>query len=481
LPCRRRSATRRGRKVPLSFVVRPSEEQVRALAPDDASLNAGRVLATLAPWSDLGHNGRAVWGACRGRAKAPYRVAVDADGPAYRCPCPSRKFPCKHALGLLLLWARRPTEVVEAAPPGDVAAWLAARTAKAGGANRGDHDTIADTATATVTDAPAEAGDPASGRRAVVDPQAAAARAARRTDRIVAGMAELDRWLGDLIRAGFGQVQTRPYSFWDAMAARLVDAQAPAAANQVRRLAAVVRSGDDWPSRMLAHVARLHLLAAGWARLDRLTEAQRADLRTAAGWPWPSEQVLAGPRESDRWYVLARSATEEERITALRTWLLGLDSGRLALVLNFARPGITPTWELWPGNVIDGDVCRFPGTAQLRVLVAERRGEPQAADGPPPAWPDLGRVADARGRALAGDPWTDRWPVSVAGVVPDRQGEKWVISDRDGRHLELAADETVGWQLLAASGGRPVVLFGEWIAGRVVPLGCWADGRMVVL
>ena len=31
---------------------------------------------------------------------------IDSTGPAYKCSCPSRKFPCKHALGLLFLIVR---------------------------------------------------------------------------------------------------------------------------------------------------------------------------------------------------------------------------------------------------------------------------------------------------------------------------------------------------------------------------------------
>lgn len=45
-------------------------------------------------------------------------------------------------------------------------------------------------------------------------------------------------------------------------------------------------------------MAKLHLLAVGWSRYERLPEPVRADLRTAAGWPWPSDVVLLGPK---RW------------------------------------------------------------------------------------------------------------------------------------------------------------------------------------
>ncbi len=122
-------------------------------------------------------------------------------------------------------------------------------------------------------------------------------------------MAELDRWLKDLVRSGLANVHARPNSFWDAMAARLVDAQAPRGhpGPSPRRGCPQRRR---WPGKLLAHIARLHLLAAGWSRLDWLSEAQRANLRTAAGGPRSSEHVLAGERESDRWLQDASSVVD---------------------------------------------------------------------------------------------------------------------------------------------------------------------------
>ena len=74
-------------------------------APDAASLAAGRKLAVPGPWRETGCNDVLVWGQCQGSGKTPYQVSVDLTGPAYRCSCSSRKFPCKHALALLMLWS----------------------------------------------------------------------------------------------------------------------------------------------------------------------------------------------------------------------------------------------------------------------------------------------------------------------------------------------------------------------------------------
>jgi len=41
------------------------------------SVKAARSLATPRPWSILGRDDRAIWGACQGSAKDPYLTQVD--------------------------------------------------------------------------------------------------------------------------------------------------------------------------------------------------------------------------------------------------------------------------------------------------------------------------------------------------------------------------------------------------------------------
>src|SRR3954469_1069575 len=132
-------------------------EDVESLAPDAASITAARKLARPAPWSELGHDERSVWGLCKGSGAKPYQVQVDQQGPAYKCSCPSRKFPCKHALALLLLLAGE--HVPEAAPPAWVGEGIESRVSRP----------------------KREPGAPPA------DPEAAARRAAAREERVAAG------------------------------------------------------------------------------------------------------------------------------------------------------------------------------------------------------------------------------------------------------------------------------------------------------
>src|SRR5687768_12992448 len=84
-----------------------SPEQIIALAPDAASAKAGRGLATAGKWQNVGQDERALWGECQGSGAKPYQTVIDLNEPAFKCSCPSRKFPCKHALGLFLLIANQ--------------------------------------------------------------------------------------------------------------------------------------------------------------------------------------------------------------------------------------------------------------------------------------------------------------------------------------------------------------------------------------
>uniref|UniRef100_UPI000594E1BB SWIM zinc finger family protein n=1 Tax=Nocardia niigatensis TaxID=209249 RepID=UPI000594E1BB len=99
-------------------------DHIGSLAPDTTSLTAASKLR--GKWSGTGLRDTALWGLCQGSGSRPYQTIVDLSGPAYKCTCPSRKFPCKHALSLLLSWSAG--DVPAADTIADFAAdWLDAR------------------------------------------------------------------------------------------------------------------------------------------------------------------------------------------------------------------------------------------------------------------------------------------------------------------------------------------------------------------
>ncbi|MFE7189128.1 SWIM zinc finger family protein [Kitasatospora sp. NPDC057541] len=433
-----------------------STEHILSLAPDAASQKAAGKLSAPAPWSAAGTDGAAVWGECRGSGSTPYRTVVELATPAYQCSCPSRKFPCKHALGLLLLWSGSPASVPDGAEPVDWAAeWLKGRQERA-------------EQRAVRAEAPA---DPAAARR----------RAEKRSARVAAGAAELRLRLADRVRHGLADQSTA--GPWEDVAARMVDAQAPGLATRVRELDAVPQQG------LLAEYAMLHLLATAATRLDELPAPLAATVRARVGYTTETAELLAGPTVRDRWQVLGSRISPmdgggDERLTTRRLWLRGAKTGRPALLIAFGRPGQAPELALPTGQVVEAELAYHPGARPLRAVLGTRYGAPAAApDGPPPGLAVAEAVA-GYGTAVADDPWLDAWPTVLTEVVPVLSEEGWHLTD--GRHTvpvhRAAVPETALWRLTAVSTGRPLTVFGEYGHRGFAPVTAWGrDGRPIGL
>ncbi|UAK34962.1 SWIM zinc finger family protein [Nocardia asteroides] len=426
-----------------------TEDQVTALAPDANSLSAARKL--MGRWHECGHHGTALWGRCQGSGATPYQTIVDLSGPAYRCSCPSRKFPCKHALSLLLRWAAG--EVAAVAETADYAAsWIGGRAARA----------------AASTD-----------RARTANP----ATAEQRRLRVTAGLEELDVWLRDQVRTGLAQAD-RSYRAFEAVAARMVDAQAPGIAATLRRLPAAVATRTDWPDVVLREYARMHLLVAAHRQLDAVPHALGASIRTHVGYPTPAETVRAEPPVRDRWMVFGSQITEEERLYTRRTWLYGRETGRWALVVDhsFGSPGF-PADVPALGRLADAQLHFYPGAAPLRALW----GEQHSASEPFTTLPeDAGRPATitaalaAHACALGADPWLRSWPMLLVDVVASRTEQGWYVTESDGTALPIRPGEQP-WTLLAVSGGHPVTVVGEWSADGLTPISVFTAGEVIDL
>jgi hypothetical protein len=501
-----------------------TEQRVEQVASDPRALQAAQGAARPARWRALGRAEQLAWGEFRGSASRPYQVRVDLSDGSCGCDCPSRKQPCKHGLGLLLLHARGALPL--AAAPAFAEEWAEQRARRAQGR----------------AERAADGGKP--------DLQAKARRGQRREQRVAAGIEQLEAWTSDLVRQGLATARSQPSAFWAQMAARLVDAQAPGLARRVRALELAAVSGGDWQSRLLAGLARLQLLIDAYRNLAALPEALASEVRSQIGWTQDRDALRERAGVRDTWHVLGVRVYEDESLSSQRIWLRGEQSGRFALLLEFAAGEQPFASDLQIDQRVDAELVYYDAVPPLRA--AERqRFVPEGAEqsrrhSPPPvaeseprsaassverAWscrpvdaaagPALGgligdgpaaraehavsmpAVCDAVARSsqplegagdaaplrpeprsggatrlpagsgiarmqadhatrLAESPWLTRWPVLLGPVRAVLRGERLLLEDAERRCVPVRPGFRQVWPLIALAGADTLQFFGEW-------------------
>ncbi|PIE99586.1 MAG: hypothetical protein CR979_02745 [Propionibacterium sp.] len=435
-------------------------QRVEAAAPDSASVKAAMKLAKPGPWSDVGVSGDLVWGSCQGSGKKPYQVSIDSAGPAYKCSCPSRKFPCKHALALLFLWAQG--HINES---GEIASF----------ASSWAEDREARAAKAAAKKETAE--KPKTPEQIEKQKQAAAARAAQREEWVSQGLADLDRFLADQVREGLAaNTADRPQRLQQ-VAARMVDAQAGAVSNWLHEVSYLPQT-DDWPTKLLDEYALLHLLVSGWQRRDELPEPLVQTIRSRIGFITKTEDVLKIPGVRDNWVVIGMVDADEDLVSVRKVWLWGKNTNNRALVLFFSRGREGLDSSLYPGLELDAELHFYPGNLKLRAVVGNKYQEiPRAVNWQLPGEQVSTAISQLRS-AIAADPWVAGWPVAVRGNLVHNKKGFWLLAETG---LKLSGTETDSWQLLAEAGSAEIVVLGELSSEGLRPLCYLVDGEVRVL
>lgn len=447
-----------------------SEDQARAFVTDTGTLQRGQQLAQPTKWGNLGRTDDTAWGECAGSGSKPYLTGIDLREPAFKCSCPSRVFPCKHGVGLLLLLARQPTLFAATTPPGWLEEWLAKRQQTQ--AKKEEKAAMPrQVEPELVVDAPAVAANP----KLASEPSSGVAPA--RLARMVQGAEELEVWLLDLIRHGLTTLDQQPTKFWENQAARLVDHQLPGIASTLRELAALRHTHADWPARLLARLGELYWLVRAFQNHAQLPAATWQEVLQQVGVTIKKEELSAyASPVVDEWQVVGQFTWEEERLTARRSWLYGLGTSCYALVLEFAFGSQIFATPLVPQGIYAGGLLFYPGPSPLRAAPIALTFVGSAPLMSAPAAQRPSQLLDDYAQALSRQPWLREWPATLGQVrLAQQPSGNWVlVHATDSVALPLRfTDSDAPWQLLARSGGQPMTLFGEWDGRAFRPLSSW--------
>lgn len=422
------------------------------MAPDAATAKRGEALAASRAWKNLGVSENALWGACKKSGdNGFYQTWIDRSTPAFKCNCPSRKFPCKHSIALLLIFVRTP-EMIGAAKeiPSGISAWIESRKAKstenAGG---------------------------------IVKNAGQAKTRNKRLTKMAAGFEDLDRWMGDLIRQGLASTESQPVDFWQNIASRMVDAQIGGVARMLRAMPLLQASNPHWPEQMLAQIAQFHLLSKGFEKLEQLPEPLQADLLTVAGVNVKKDDLMVLKGVVDRWIVLGIIEGVDENLNFRRTWLYGEKTQKTALILEFSfgSEGYSSHWIT--GQCFEAEIAFYPSAFPLRAVVKEHLGNaapPQKIIG----YDTFESFFENYSRAVAANPWLFDFPCLLEGVTPVFQNQQLFLVDKTSRKIPAQSKGIKGWKMLALSGGNPIATFGEWSGGMFVPLSVVPSGNRII-
>jgi hypothetical protein len=408
---------------------------IERLAPDQAALQAAAGLRKPAKWSAAGgsFDGQLIWAACAGSGANPYRVMADLGDLGSKCTCPSRKFPCKHAIALL--WMR--AEETLAFPVGDtpdwVRDWLGRRRKGAAGGEAVAESSVGKDLAAALIEAPASPDDP----KALARREAAAARRAAETrEAVVQALDALEQWVGDQLRLGLAGFIAECAPRCRRIAARLVDGKAAVLAGRV----------DELPSRLLVLEPgeRVRGAVVALGKLVLLTRAWRArpddpEIARAVIGAEPREMLIADPatlRSASSWEVAGeRIETRRDGLVAQTTWLLNLlpDGPRFAMLIDFTPASAGRRASAFtPGEQFTAELAYYPARQPLRALLLNR-SEAETISPCPIAVADEAALLDDIAERAAATPWVDEMPLLLpAGRIAfDGAGKPWWRA-RDG-------------------------------------------------
>jgi hypothetical protein len=329
-----------------------TEQQVISMSPDDASLKAGRSLSGKANWLVASTTDRALWGEIKGSGSKPYQTQVDIQNLAFKCSCPSRKFPCKHGLGLLLLSANdaEAIAIVNSEPPW-VEEWISKRSAKI-----------------EKEDIPKEYTD----QELEKLEKGKQKRADDRKTQVDAGVEELNLWIQDIVKYGLLALKHKEAIFFDRAAARMIDAKASGLASYIRSLKNIDYSKNDFHYQVMDIMTKLYLLIQSYKNLDKLDDDMKLSIMNQVGWSQSPKELLADENTElikDKWLVTGQEIDEVDDIVVHRIWLYGADTHQVALILNFGTRFAPLEITIMPTSVIEAAVVFFPGIVKQRAVI----------------------------------------------------------------------------------------------------------------
>jgi len=235
---------------------------------------------------------------------------------------------------------------------------------------------------------------------------------------MVAGLDELEHWLLDTLRQGIATLEQQPYTFWKEMAARMHDAKLGAIGKRIKGIPALIGTDDTWPEKVLIELTAFYLLIRGLRKMEELPLNIQQDLLAVAGVTTRKEDLFQyGQIVKDTWMILGIVEGVEDNLNFRRTWILGHETKRYGLILDYAFGNYPYTTNYKRGNVFVGQVVFYPSNAPLRVALKDKQVLDRSIKRII-GFSDFSTFLKFYAKNLAANPWQLSFPCSIENVHP---------------------------------------------------------------
>ena len=410
-------------------------------------------MANPAKWVSKGANESAVWGEAQGSGSKPYQTQIDLGNIAFKCSCPSRKFPCKHGLGLMLFYARQQTAFTDTNAPAWVSDWLNKRAEKEEKKTNREEKPV--------------------------DEAAQAKRQQARQQKVADGINELGLWIKDIVRNGIINIPEKGFAFFDSMTRRMVDAQAPGLAGMVRVLGEINFYAEGWQSNFMDQLLSIYLVIESYKNNNNTSEIMQQDIRSWIGFTKNQDELKEQTGINDTWFVLAKQTEETDAITTEKNWLYGTQSNQYALVLQFIVRGQGGQLTFTPGMFIRAELVFYPAVSAMRAIVKSQVAATAANRFT--AFNNWQQVVQIETTLCSQMPVRNERPFIVEQLTPVQYDNRWWLQDRDKKMMVIKNEEKLIWKLLALGGGAPLNMVVIGKEDRYEPVGVWYNETYKIL
>lgn len=443
-----------------------TDEKIAALAPNDSTERRARTLANSAKWNFIATNYEAIWGECKGSGSQPYLVQINLSGPKYKCSCPVRKPPCKHVLGLFFLFAQSSAVFKYQAPTEAIQSWL----------NKQTSNTISNT---SKTIAPVLKSEEAL-------EQARAAKEKRWQQRVLlmaSGMDELELWLRDLIRQGIANTDIQKASFWNQVAAKMVDAKLPRISTYLKETHQLILQNQNWSEIVVARLGELYLWSESFKKRALLSPELQEELYQSLGKIVKKADILEQHASiKDLWFVLGKKeGVDIEGRSFRKIWLQGQNTKKQALLLDYAFGSMGYEQQYVIGDLLDGALVYYSKAYPQRAIFESFESAKVYEKAELATYKNLNSVLNNYGEALVQNPWLFSFPVGLSNLKAFMSEKKELLIKDDNNHIIPLNNvkEEIVWKILAISGGHPISLFGEWNGLHFDPLSMLTENGII--